>query len=47
MVPNGVIVAGMTANNQSKTYGGVDPTLTFTPSGTLYGSDTYAVISGV
>ena len=37
----------VTANNQSKTYGGVDPTLTFTPSGTLYGSDTYAVISGV
>ena len=37
----------VTANNQSKTYGGADPTLTYTPSGTLYYADTYAVISGV
>ncbi len=37
----------VTANNQSKVYGAVDPTLTFTPSGTLYYSDTYAVITGV
>ena len=37
----------VTADAQSKTYGGLDPTLTFTPTGTLYGADTYAVISGV
>jgi hypothetical protein len=37
----------VTANNQSKTYGGADPTLTYTPSGTLYYTDTYAVITGV
>ena len=37
----------VTANHQSKTYGGADPTLTYTPSGTLYYGDTYAVISGV
>jgi hypothetical protein len=37
----------VTANNQSKTYGGADPTLTFTPSGTLFYADTYGVISGV
>jgi filamentous hemagglutinin family protein len=35
------------ANNQSKVYGGADPTLTFTPTGTLYYGDTYSVISGV
>ena len=37
----------VTADPQSKTYGGADPTLTYTPSGTLYYGDTYAVISGV
>ena len=37
----------VTADNQSKVYGGTDPTLTYTPSGTLYYGDTYAVISGV
>ena len=37
----------VTADNQSKVYGAADPTLTFTPSGTLYYTDTYAVISGV
>ncbi len=37
----------VTADNQNKTYGGTDPTLTYTPSGTLYGTDTYGVISGV
>jgi hypothetical protein len=36
-----------TADNQSKTYGGADPALTYTPSGTLYYSDSYGVISGV
>ena len=35
------------ADNQSKTYGGADPTLTYTASGTLYYTDSYAVISGV
>ena len=37
----------VTADDQSKTYGGTDPTLTYTPSGTLYGGDTYSVITGV
>ena len=37
----------VTANNQSKVYGGADPTLTYTPSGTLYYGDTYSVITGV
>jgi hypothetical protein len=37
----------VTADNQSKVLGGPDPTLTYTPSGTLYDGDTYAVISGV
>jgi hypothetical protein len=37
----------VTADNQSKTYGGADPTLTYTPSGTLYYTDTYGVITGV
>src|SRR5207247_7040094 len=36
-----------TADNQSKVYGAADPTLTYTPSGTLFYSDTYAVITGV
>src|SRR5205085_1420316 len=31
----------------SKVYGAADPALTYTPSGTLYYTDTYAVISGV
>ena len=49
---NGVLTVSqaaltVTANNQSKTYGGADPTLSYTPSGTLYYTDTYAVISGV
>ena len=37
----------VTANNQSKVYGAVDPALTFTISGTFYNGDTAAVISGV
>src|SRR5439155_301730 len=37
----------VTADNQSKVYGATDPTLTYTPSGTLYYSDSFAVISGV
>ena len=37
----------VTANNKSKVYGATDPTLTYTPSGTLYYSDTYSVITGV
>jgi len=37
----------VTANNQSKVYGATDPTLTYTPSGTLYYGDQYSVISGV
>src|SRR5207245_1178905 len=37
----------VTADNKNKVYGGVDPALTSTPSGTLYYTDTYAVISGV
>ena len=37
----------VTADNQSKVYGGADPTLTYTASGTLYYGDTYAVITGV
>ncbi len=37
----------VTADNQSKVYGATDPTLTYTPSGTLYYDDSYAVISGV
>jgi hypothetical protein len=37
----------VTADNQGKVYGAADPTLTYTPSGTLYYGDTYAVISGV
>ncbi|MDR0533750.1 MAG: filamentous hemagglutinin N-terminal domain-containing protein [Verrucomicrobiales bacterium] len=37
----------VTADNKGKVYGAVDPTLTYTPSGQLYGDDTYGVISGV
>ena len=38
----------VTADNQMKTFGDPDPTLTYTPTGTLYGTDTYSsVISGV
>ena len=37
----------VTANSQSKVYGAADPTLTYTPSGTLYYGDQYSVISGV
>ena len=37
----------VTANNQGKVYGAIDPTLTYTPSGTLYYGDQYSVISGV
>jgi sugar lactone lactonase YvrE len=37
----------VTADNQSKVYGGIDPSLTYTPSGTLYYTDSYSVISGV
>src|SRR5260221_6194429 len=36
-----------TADNQGKVYGAADPSLTYTPSGTLYYSDAYSVISGV
>ena len=36
-----------TANNKNKVYGGADPALTYTPSGTLFYGDTYSVISGV
>ena len=37
----------VTADDQSKVYGATDPTLTYTASGTLFYSDTYAVITGV
>jgi gliding motility-associated-like protein len=37
----------VTANDKSKVYGASDPVLDYTPSGTLYYSDTYDVISGV
>ena len=37
----------VTADDKGKVYGAADPTLTDTPSGTLYYGDTYAVISGV
>src|SRR5205807_2167405 len=36
----------VTADNKSKVYGQAAPTLTFTPSGTLYNGDAYAVIGG-
>ena len=37
----------VTANNLTKVYGAADPTLTYSASGTLFYSDTYAVITGV
>ena len=37
----------VTADDKSKVYGATDPPLTYTPSGTLYYTDTYSVISGV
>src|SRR5439155_1133218 len=37
----------VTADDKNKVYGAADPALTSTPSGTLYYTDTYAVISGV
>ena len=37
----------VTADDKSKVYGAADPALTYTPSGTLYYGDTYAVIGGV
>ena len=37
----------ITANNQTMVYGGADPILSYTVSGTLYYGDTYSVISGV
>jgi hypothetical protein len=37
----------VTADDKAKTYGGADPALTYTPSGTLFYSDTFGVISGV
>src|SRR5439155_26227178 len=50
---NGTLTVGKaaaltaTADNKSKTYGAADPALSYTPSGTLYYTDTYAVITGV
>ncbi|MCU0963072.1 MAG: FG-GAP-like repeat-containing protein, partial [Pirellulaceae bacterium] len=35
------------ADNQTKVYGAAEPELTYTPSGTLFYTDTYHVISGV
>ena len=37
----------VTANNKTKVYGAVEPTLDYTPSGTLYYTDAYDVINGV
>jgi gliding motility-associated-like protein len=37
----------VTANNKSKVYGAVDPVIDYTPSGTLYYTDSYSVITGV
>ena len=37
----------VTADDKSKVYGAADPTLTYTPSGTLYYGDSYSVITGV
>src|SRR5450756_2341963 len=36
-----------TADNQSKTYGGADPALTYTVGGTLFYGDPASVVSGV
>ena len=49
---NGTLTVGKasltaTADDKSKTYGGADPALTYTPSGTLYYTDSYGVIGGV
>jgi hypothetical protein len=46
---NGTLTVGKasltaTADDKSKTYGGADPALTYTPSGTLFYSDTAAVV---
>jgi gliding motility-associated-like protein len=37
----------VTANDKAKVYGEVDPDLDYTPSGTLYYTDAYSVITGV
>ena len=37
----------VTADSKSKVYGATDPTLTYTPSGTLYYGDSYSIITGV
>src|SRR5262249_31362283 len=37
----------VTANPASMVYGATDPSLSYTPSGTLYYGDTYSVIAGV
>jgi hypothetical protein len=37
----------VTADDKSKVYGAADPVLTYTPSGTLFYTDDYAVITGV
>ena len=37
----------VTADNKSKVFGAADPTLTFTPGGSLYYGDSYSVINGV
>ncbi|HTG67139.1 MAG TPA: MBG domain-containing protein, partial [Flavobacterium sp.] len=37
----------VTADDKGKTYGGADPALTYTPSGTLFYGDGYSVITGV
>jgi gliding motility-associated-like protein len=37
----------VTANDKAKVYGATDPVLDYTPSGTLYYSDSYSVITGV
>jgi gliding motility-associated-like protein len=37
----------VTANNKAKVYGETDPVLDYTPSGTLFYTDTYAVITGI
>ena len=37
----------VTANNKAKVYGETDPVLDYTPSGTLYYTDTYSVITGI
>ncbi len=49
---NGTLTVGkaqltVTANDKAKVYGATDPVLDYTPSGTLYYSDDYSVITGV